>query len=94
MYYYNLFAGKRYYLQLLFIVLHSLTSFENIQIIDKYLHLTYQSTCMALGLLKNDRKWVNCFNEILQFLLRKTMQTLFISILTHGSVSHPAQLWK
>lgn len=58
--------------------------------VNGYLHPIYQSAYTTLGFLKDDRKWISYFNKALQFLSKKTLRILFISILTHGSVSHLA----
>ena len=50
------FAGENYYLRLLLIVVRGARSFEHLHMVERILHPTFHATCVAQGLLEDDRE--------------------------------------
>ena len=63
MYYINPTAGERFYLRLLLTAVRGPTSFEHLRTVDGTLYPTFQAACVALGLLDDDREWIDCLTE-------------------------------
>ena len=93
MYYLNPTVGERFYLRLLLTAVRGSTSFEHLRTVDGTLHPTFQAACVALGLLDDDREWIDCLTEASVFAGGPQLRTLFITALVHGSVADPAALW-
>ena len=51
MYFIHPAAGEQYYLRMLLNIICSVTSFENLHIIDGILYLSFIKVCIALDLL-------------------------------------------
>ena len=94
MYYYSPTAGERFYLRLLLTVVRGPTSFEHLRTVAGTLHPTFQSACIALGLLEDDCKWINCFTEASIFAGGPQLRSLFASALVYGPVADPPALWE
>ena len=94
MYYYNLFAGEKYYFCLLLISVTGPKSFEDLKTIDNHLYPTFCAICVSLDLLEDDGKWVSYFTKAFLFSNKKTLCTLMVLVLTYGSISDLSILWK
>lgn len=55
-YYYNPFEDEKYYLCLFLTSVTGPKSFEDLKTIDNHLYPTFCATCVALGLLEDDKK--------------------------------------
>lgn len=91
-YYCNLFIYEKYYLYLLLTLVIGSKSFEDLRTFDDHLYFYFFGAYMALGLLKNNGKWVSYFIETPLFLSEKTICILMVSIFTHGSIFDPSIL--
>ena len=63
MYYCSPTAGERFYLRLLLTAVRGATSFEHLRTVAGTLYPTFQAACVALGLLEDDREWIDCLTE-------------------------------
>ena len=93
MYYLNPTAGERFYLRLLLTAVRGPTSFEHLRTVDGTLHPTFQAACVALGLLDDDREWIDYLTEASVFTAGPQLRTLFVTALVYGSVADPRALW-
>ena len=87
MYHCNPFAGERYYLRLLLTVVRGARSFEHLRTVEGILHPTFQATCVARGLLEDDREWAECFEKASLFASGKSLRALFATSLVHGGIT-------
>ena len=60
---------------------------------DGTLHPTFQAAYIALGLLDDDREWIDCLTEASVFTAGSQLRTLFVTALVYGSVADPRALW-
>ena len=93
MYHYNPFAGERYYLRLLLTVIRGARSFEHLRTVEGILHPTFQATCVARGLLEDDREWAECFEKASLFASGKSLRALFATSLVHGGITDAIAIW-
>lgn len=56
MYHCNLFTGKKYYLRLFLTIVQRAKSFQDLYIVNKILHYTFQTTYITGGLLEGDQE--------------------------------------
>src|SRR5271156_5955857 len=92
MYYCNPTAGERFYLRLLLTAVRGPTSFEHLRTVAGTLHPTFQAACVALGLLDDDREWIDCLTEASVF-AGAQLRALFVMVLVYGPVADPPALW-
>ena len=93
MYHCNPFAGARYYLRLLLTVVRGAKSFQDLRTVNGILHYTFQATCVARGLLEDDREWLECFGEASLFASGKSLHVLFATSLIHGGLTDAIAIW-
>lgn len=93
MYYCSPVAGERFYLRLLLTSVPGPTSLEDIRTAAGTVYPTFQAACVALGLLEDDREWIDCLTEASVFASGAQLRSLFVTALVYGMVAEPAALW-
>jgi hypothetical protein len=92
-YHLSSFAGERYYLRMLLTAVRGPRSFTDIQTINGITYPTFQDACIVLGLLEDDKEWIDCFMEAVLFSSGKALRMLFVTALLYGNVTDPLSLW-
>ena len=93
MYYCSPVAGERFYLRLLLMSIPGPTSFEDLCTVASIVYPTFRATCVALGLLEDDCKWIDCLTEAAVFAVGAQLHSLFVTALLYGPVAEPVALW-
>ena len=93
MYYCNPTAGERFYLRLLLTAVRGPISFEHLRTVAGTQYPTFQAACVALGLLEDDREWIDCLTEASIFAGGPQLRVLFVTALVYGPITDPAALW-
>ncbi|KAH0603160.1 uncharacterized protein H6S33_008164 [Morchella sextelata] len=93
MYHCNPMMGEKYYLRLLLTVVRGAKSFDDLRTVVGALQRTFKAACLALGLLEDDREWVQCFTEAVLFASGAALRTLFATALLFGDLTDPKALW-
>ncbi len=86
-------SGKHFYLQLLLTVDKGATSFKHLHTVHGTCYPTFKAVCAALGLLEDDRKWIQCLEEASVMLTGFVLQALFVSMLLNCTITKPDELW-
>ncbi|XP_066315160.1 ATP-dependent DNA helicase PIF1-like [Miscanthus floridulus] len=87
-------SGERYYLRVLLNTAKGCTSFEDIRTVNGVVHSSYKSACHALGLLNDDKEWIDCIKEASDWASGMQLQQLFATILCHCEITDPKSLWE
>ncbi|XP_062085728.1 uncharacterized protein LOC133791833 [Humulus lupulus] len=87
-------TGERFYLRMLLNFVKGSTSYESIRTINGVTYPNFKGACYALGLLDDDKEWIDCLTEAAIWATGKELRHLFITILIHCQVSDASQLWK
>ncbi|XP_044395505.1 uncharacterized protein [Triticum aestivum] len=87
-------SGERYYLRVLLNTAKGCMTFENIRTVNGVVHSSYKSACHALGLLKDDREWIECIKEASEWASGVQLRQLFATILCYCEVTDPRMLWE
>ncbi|XP_038719916.1 uncharacterized protein LOC120012542 [Tripterygium wilfordii] len=93
MFYVHPNSGELYYLRLLLNVQKGPTSYVDIRTVAGFVHSTFQSACMALVLLGNDKEWHDALDEAYVFATGSQLRQLFVTLILFCHVSDPLNLW-
>ena len=69
------------------------TAYANLHTIRGTEYLTYQQACLALGLLEDNREWIQCFQETVVYATGAALRTLFATAIMYGNIYDPHDLW-
>ncbi|XP_074358164.1 uncharacterized protein LOC141697601 [Apium graveolens] len=87
-------SGERFYMRMLLNFVKGSTSFECIRTVNGVTYPTFKAACYALGLLDDDREWVDCLSEAAVWATGNELRNLFVTILIFFHVSNVPELWK
>jgi hypothetical protein len=94
MYFVHPATSECFFFCLLLTVVLGATTFEHLRTIDNTKHLTFQTACKTLGLLKNDTKWDTCMREACIDQDTKRLRNLFVTFLLFCSPLNLKVLWE
>ncbi|XP_028078844.1 uncharacterized protein LOC114280672 [Camellia sinensis] len=86
-------CGEIFYLRLLLTVVKGPKSFQSLRTVDDVVHDTFKLACIARGLLKDDKEWIQCLKEAAVIKTGYQLRRLFSIILTQCSPLNPCALW-
>ncbi|XP_057299513.1 uncharacterized protein LOC130630155 [Hydractinia symbiolongicarpus] len=86
-------AGELFYLRMLLLHIHGVTSFEDLKTVDGNVTETFRETCLLRGHLQDDTEWNNTSQEAVNFQMPRQLRQLFAVILIHCEHSDPYTLW-
>ncbi|XP_074267181.1 uncharacterized protein LOC141590489 [Silene latifolia] len=87
-------CGERFYLRTLLNFVKGPKSFEDIRTVNKVLHPTFKEACYALGLLGDDKEYIDAINEAADWGSGCYLRRLFATLLLSGSISQPEKVWQ
>ncbi|XP_074323219.1 uncharacterized protein LOC141660159 [Apium graveolens] len=87
-------SGERCYMCMLLNFVKGSTSFECIRTVNGVTYPTFKVACYALGLLDDDREWVDCLSKAAVWATGNELHNLFVTILIFFHVSNVPELWK
>ena len=62
------------------------TSFKDLRTVTSIVYLTFQTTYVALGLLEDNYKWINCLTEAAVFAVGAQLRSLFVTALLYSPI--------
>ena len=86
-------AGEKYYLWLLLNSVKGLTSYDDIKTVRGILYSTFKDACYALGLLDDDKEYVDAITEAAFWGSGNYLRSLFASLLFTNCLSRPEYVW-
>ncbi|XP_074347407.1 uncharacterized protein LOC141686261 [Apium graveolens] len=87
-------SGERFYMCMLLNFVKGSTSFECIGTVNGVTYPTFKAACYALGLLDDDKEWVDFLSEASVWATGNELCNLFVTILIYFQVSNIPELWK
>lgn len=87
-------SGERFYMRMLLNFVKGSTSFECIRTVNGVTYKTFKAACYALGLLDDDKEWIDCLTEAAIWATGNELRNLFVTILIYCQISDASQLWK
>lgn len=86
-------SGEKYYLRCLLNIVRGPHSYEEIRCIDGVQYNTFRDACYALGLLADDKEYIDGITEASQWSSTASLRRLFATLLLSGSMSRPEVVW-
>lgn len=86
-------AGEMWYLRMLLSRVQGPTSFEHLRTVGNRTYSSFQDTCRALGLLKDDSEWHEAIEENEATAYPFQLRRLFVHIIVHCDVNDVFNLW-
>jgi hypothetical protein len=86
-------SGERFYLRTLLTVVKGAKSFEELRTVNGEVHPTFQSACLAHGLLEDDNEWKQCLQEAGDMQSGSQLRALFAVLLLNCNPTSPGNLW-
>ncbi|WOH08104.1 hypothetical protein DCAR_0727541 [Daucus carota subsp. sativus] len=93
-YYAHPASGERFYMRMLLNFVKGSTSYECIRTVNGVTYPTFKSACYALGLLDDDKEWIDCLSEAAIWATGNELRNLFVTILIFCQVSNVPELWR
>ncbi|XP_019240815.1 PREDICTED: uncharacterized protein LOC109220798 [Nicotiana attenuata] len=87
-------SGEKYYLRMLLNVIRGPKSYEDLRKINNHEHLTFRDACYALGLLDDDKQYVDAIKEASHWGMASYLRQLFAMLLLSNSMSRPEYVWE
>ncbi|XP_062113106.1 uncharacterized protein LOC133824253 [Humulus lupulus] len=85
-------TGERIYLRMLLNFVKGSTSYESIRTINGVTYPNFKGACYAVGLLDDDKEWIDFLTEAAIWATGKELRHLFAMILIHCQVFDASQL--
>lgn len=70
------------------------TSFEDIRTVNDKVYDTFKEECYSLGLLDDDKEYIDSIKETYKWASGSFCRALFVSLITTDSLSRPDHVWK
>ncbi|KAF7814817.1 uncharacterized protein G2W53_028786 [Senna tora] len=86
--------GELHYLCLLLTFVKGATSFEDIRTINGALHLMFKDACYSMGLLDDDKEYVDVIVEASNWSSGVYLRKLFSTLLVHNTICRPHYVWE
>ncbi|XP_042012019.1 uncharacterized protein LOC121760408 [Salvia splendens] len=87
-------SGDMYYLRCLLNIVKGASSYEDIRCVNGVQYDTFRDACFALGLLDDDKEYVDGIVEASFWASAHSLRLLFVSLLTSESISRPDFVWQ
>ena len=86
-------SGDMYYLRCLLNVVRGATSYEDIKCVNGIQYATFRDACYALGLLDDDREYIDGITEASFWASAHSIRLLFVSLLLSETLARPDIVW-
>ncbi|CAH9068975.1 unnamed protein product [Cuscuta epithymum] len=93
-YYVHPGSGESYYIRCLLNHIRGATSHEELRTLNGVTYDTFRDACYALGLLDDDREFIDAFNEGSHFSTAFCLRILFVILLWTESMGRPEHVWQ
>ncbi|XP_047953329.1 uncharacterized protein LOC125199313, partial [Salvia hispanica] len=86
-------SGELYYLRCMLNIVRGATSYEEIRTVNGIQHATFRDACFALGLLDDDKEYIDGIIEASFWASTDCLRKLFVTLLSSESISRPNFVW-
>ena len=86
--------GEAYFLRILLNKIKGPRSFEEIRTVNGHICPTFRDACYALGLLEDDKEYIDAIEEASHSASGFYLRSLFATMLMSNSLSRPCYVWE
>ncbi|KAK9074064.1 hypothetical protein SSX86_006661 [Deinandra increscens subsp. villosa] len=86
--------GELYFLRILLNKVKGPVSFEDIRTVNGFVHPTFRDTCYAMGVLDDDREYIEALQEAKFYGTGFYLRNLFVTMLSSNTLSRPEYVWE
>ncbi|XP_068504571.1 uncharacterized protein [Phaseolus vulgaris] len=86
-------SGELYYLRLLLNYQKGCCNYDNVKIVNGFIHKTYKEACYAIGLLADDKKFIDAIIESNDLASGNQLRRLFLTLLLMNIMSRLDEVW-
>ena len=87
-------SGELYFLRILLTKVRGPTSYNDILMVNGTLHRSFREACFALGLLDDDKEFIEAIKEVSLWGDGNCLRRLFATMLLSNTLSQPKQVWE
>ncbi|XP_025611896.1 uncharacterized protein [Arachis hypogaea] len=87
-------SGEDYYLRLLLNIQKGCVSFVDIRTVAGVVYSTFKEACYALGLLQDDKEFVDAILEVGNWASANYIRDLFVVLLLSNNMGRPENVWQ
>ncbi|XP_047267387.1 uncharacterized protein LOC124897838 [Capsicum annuum] len=87
-------SGELYYLRMLLNIIKGPKCYEYLRTVNNIVHLIFRDACYALGLLDDDKEYVDVIKEASNWGMPSYLRQLFSMLLLSNSMSRPEFVWE
>jgi len=87
-------SGKLYYLRILLTDKKGCTNYQSIKTVNIITYKTYQEACYAVGLLTDDKKFIDAIKKSSCIVFAHQLRTLFVTLLMMNTMAKPDEVWR
>ena len=86
-------SGELYYMRILLAIQKGCTDYDSIKTVNGQIHEIYEQACYALGLLADDKEFIDAIIEACELASGNQLRRLFVSLLVMNTMSKPDVVW-
>lgn len=87
-------CGELFYMRMMLSVVKGPCNYEDIKTVNNVQYPTFREACFALGLLEDDKEFVEAIKEAKEWGSGHFLRKLFITILISNSMAKPESVWE
>lgn len=87
-------VGELYYLRVLLNVQRGCTNYDSIRTVNGKVHDDFKLACEALGLLADDKEFIDCIIEASNLASGHQLRRLFVTLLAMNTMNKPDVVWE
>ena len=86
--------GEAFYLRILLNIKKGPRTYKEIKTHNKKEYATFKETCYAMGLLDDDREYIQSIKETHKYASGDYCRNVFVMLITENALSDPAHVWE
>ena len=86
-------SGELYYLRMLLNIQKGVLSFDDIRTVNGIIQPSYQDACKCLGLLGDDKEWIEALGNAVNIATSHELRQLFVTMILFCEIANPLQLF-
>ncbi|KAL3643546.1 hypothetical protein CASFOL_014361 [Castilleja foliolosa] len=86
-------SGEAYYQRCLINVIRGATCHEDMMKVNNVQYNTYKDACYALGMIEDDKEYIDAINEASKWASAKSLQRIFCTLLLENCMQNPVNVW-